>query len=100
MSRTHRRTKIGDKYPWWIDVRYVWVDGGIIVRSELNEKQIKRAKAKFHSDHDYNDSPSTWWRKNEWHKYRQQSRQEMIRWFKDEEHEVQIRDNPRWPWWD
>lgn len=97
MSRTYRR--IDRKVPNWVDHEWRYIDGGYLERRKLEGHELKRSMAMYHSDHDYG-GPSRWWRKNEWHKFRSQARQELIRWFKDEEHEIQIRDNPRWPWWD
>jgi hypothetical protein len=98
MSRTYRR-KSGKKH-WWAGSDWKHDENGIFRRVEVGGKELKKALAYYHGDYDLGWSPAPWWRKDEWHKFRQQSKQELIRWLKNEDHEVQIRANPRWPWWD
>ena len=51
-------------------------------------------------DHDYHTEPTPSWRKTEWRKVKAKEKQELIRWTKNPDHEVQMVEHPRWPWWD
>ena len=100
MSRTYRRkTDNGSWHKYWATTKWIGVVG-VWERVPLEGEELKKSLAEYHSDRDYNSSPTKSWRRGLWHKFRQQSKQELIRWIKNSEHEVQIRDNPRWPWWD
>lgn len=103
MSRTYRRKKnTRRRYDqlWaisdWVRPEGTW--HFILVRKEGDE--LKKALAIYHSDRDYNASPTPWWRKNEWRKIKAQEKQELIRWMKNPDYEVQMHEQPKWPWWD
>ena len=98
MSRTVRRK--GGRKPFWypdyvlelVDGIWTWTRG----EGPEHEKALKR----YHADRDYHDTAPAWWRRMHWQEFRAQARQEITRYCKNEEHEVQIRNNPRWEWWD
>lgn len=98
MSRTYRRKD--RPVPIWIDHKWIWMDGNWLSRRRLEGNELRKVVAKYHSDHDCYNNPNLWWRRQEWKKFRAQAKQEIIRGMKSSDYEVQIRANPRWPWWD
>jgi len=101
MSRTYRRkSDNGNCQLCWSTTTWDYDEDGVLRRIPLEGKELKKALAKYHSDYDYNSSPSFSWRQQNWAEFRAEAKREIGRYLKNEEHEVQIRANPRWPWWD
>lgn len=102
MSRTIRR-KSG-KVPFWVGTGWVYMHGRER-RVKLEGEELRKDLAKHHSDNGYASyasgrGPGVWFRKKEQHKYRMKSKQELIRFKKDNEYEVQIQARPYLPYWD
>lgn len=97
MSRTYRR-KNADK-PSWVKRRWEYNDG-VWDMKWFEGKELEQRLAYFHSDRYDGFTPSRFWRKVNHHEFRSKAKQELIKYYKNNDHEVQIRDNPRWPWWD
>jgi hypothetical protein len=95
MSRTFRKK---DGYvPRWV-VRTYDVQSFSYV--PLEGKELKKSLHRYHGDHDHHRSPAHWWRQHHHQKFRAEAKQEIFKYLTSSEHEVQIRNNPRWPWWD
>lgn len=109
MSRTIRRKSWNYKSDLWIthDVNFR-VHGSYSSRYWVpkSEKEVKKAIAKQRSDAGYVTHSGSgrgcpkWFRVVEERKYRAKAREELCRFIKNHEYEVQIEENPHLPYWD
>jgi hypothetical protein len=65
----------------------------------LEGKERRQAIARYHSDMRVGWSAPSFDRKIEHASHRARASQEIVRYYKDDEYEVQILANPRWPYW-
>lgn len=100
MSRTYRRKN--SPLPDWVtqDWSNHWRCHGVPKEGKILVKAI----AEYHADYGcgtwHYACPSKWYRSNEHRKLRMQHKQELIRYYKNEEHEIQLADKTQsWSWW-
>lgn len=99
MSRTYRR-KHGES-PFWARTTCGYDSEGIWRRVPLEGDELVKSVAKYHSDSGFgHGGPSKWFKTITHREFKRKSKEEIIRYYKDEEYEVQILNNPRWPYWD
>ncbi len=96
MSKTVRRNK-GKPMPkdWF---KYTYKKGFFY---ETPEEEYKKKVAIYHSDKaKWAYHVSHWFRNDVEHGHRALIRQELSKFYKDTDYEVQVRNKPRLPWWD
>lgn len=101
MSRTIRRKNGHDLY--YVLTDWVYIDGkyGGKFHQDIAVKGKEKAKraARYHSDARVGWSAPLYERKLQHATHRMKSKTELIRYKENSEYEVQIHNNPRWPWW-
>lgn len=101
MSRTIRRKNGHDlhRFTWdWItrDSKY---GSTYRERAQTTGKEKARDVAHYHSDAHMGWSAGVFERFIQHKSHRVRARTELSRYRKDNDHEVQVHSNPRWPYW-
>lgn len=74
--------------------------GEFIVRTQAEGEERKRRLARYHSDAHFGWSAPKYEREVTHAAHRAKAKTEIVKYYKDKDYEIQIRQNPRWPYWD
>lgn len=96
MARTKRRTT--GRQPVWLYREYLYGFGFTVVQ---DKEEIKKRDIEWHSDWGYrNIGPSKWFRQNQEAGFRSYAKEEIIKFWKDRDYEIQITNKQRIDYWD
>lgn len=96
MARTKRRTS--GRQPRWLYKEYIYGFGFSIVE---DKEEIKKRDIEWHSDWGFrNSGPSKYFRHMQEDSFKMYTKEQILKFWKDPEYEVQITNKHRIDYWD